>query len=501
MFLFLKQWLYAAGLAYSALKQRGLAVQPTVPAPIDITLTGHLSTADAKSYVYENFDVPDGVTGIYVAQTYSRSDSGNRLDMGIWDQTGHELALDGDFTTGFRGWSGHSRSEFTVSPESATPGYIPGPIEPGSWSIGMEAHSIVDEGLDYELHIRLTFDPVTSDFEPAYAPSRVGEAAPTEDDGQTPIIEPPIHWYRGDLHTHSIYSDAIQTPQDIVAAARAANLSFFFSTEHNTQSLNLVWGTMAPDDMLVGRGIEVTTMSGHWNALGLTPDQWVEFRYTESKDLLPAVDHLQRSGGFAGMNHPYITGCYLCNWVFSDESFAHMDSVEVWNGPWADLNENALTLWQNLLVNGSTITAVGGSDSHDAVRRVGEPTTVVGAPELSTAAILDGMRASRVYLLRYADVDLEFTVQDGGDLLAHVGDTVDRQSTTDTLSAVVRTSGVPDDARAILISDTGAFHEQNETATAGDMKVDIDTAAKFVRLEVRDGNNAMLGMTNPIWFE
>ena len=36
---------------------------------------------------------------------------------------------------GFRGWSGGARSEFTISRSGATPGYIPGEIEPGDWNI------------------------------------------------------------------------------------------------------------------------------------------------------------------------------------------------------------------------------------------------------------------------------------------------------------------------------------------------------------------------------
>lgn len=498
----------SAGLVFSGLKSRDPPVLTSivVPDPVNISRSGHVSKADAQTFIYEAFDVPEGATSIYVGQKYSKALAGNRLDLGIWDQRGHNLALDGNFTTGFRGWSGYTRNEFSISPQDATPGYLAGPVEPGSWAVGMAAHEVSEHGIDYDLEIEVAFDPVSSFFKPSYAPSRVGNATTTtrktdkDKDAQVSLIEPALTWYRGDLHTHSIYSDGAQTPQQIVSGAQAANLSFFFSTEHNTQALDRIFGKWAPDDMLVARGIEITTMAGHWNALGVNWDQWVEFRYKDDKGLVPAVQNLRRHGGFAGLNHPYITGCYLCDWLYSNDSFAHMDSLEVWNGAWAVLNERALSLWQDLLVNGSHITAVGGSDSHDANRRVGEPSTVVRAAELSTPAVLDALRASRAYVARYADVHLGFTVQDGDDnSIAHVGDTVNRRGSAGSLSAVLTTSGVPNNARAIFVSDKGKFH--NETQSLDHVRVDIGKDASFVRVEVRDGDDGMLGLTNPIWLE
>ena len=36
---------------------------------------------------------------------------------------------------GFRGWSGGARREFVITPDAATPGYLPGELEPGTWQV------------------------------------------------------------------------------------------------------------------------------------------------------------------------------------------------------------------------------------------------------------------------------------------------------------------------------------------------------------------------------
>lgn len=57
----------------------------------------------------------------------------NVLEIGVFDPSGWGQ---GD-AAGFRGWSGGARDSFTISASDATPGYIPGPIEPGTWAIAL----------------------------------------------------------------------------------------------------------------------------------------------------------------------------------------------------------------------------------------------------------------------------------------------------------------------------------------------------------------------------
>lgn len=54
--------------------------------------------------------------------------STNVVDIGIFDPSGRGL---GD-TAGFRGWSGGARRHFRITRHWATPGYLAGPLAPGS---------------------------------------------------------------------------------------------------------------------------------------------------------------------------------------------------------------------------------------------------------------------------------------------------------------------------------------------------------------------------------
>lgn len=305
--------------------------------PIHLNLTGHLPAEKILDFVFVDFDVPEGTTSISVLQKYSLKGRGNALDLGCWDQRGHHLALEGNFTTGFRGWSGGARNNFTITPEYASPGYIAGAIQPGVWSVALGPYNSVPQGIHYELNIQLGFEPVKSYFQPAFAPSRVdsslymNESGSNIDQLKNGQGQPGFQWYRGDFHIHTIYSDGKQTPQRVAELAQQANFSFFFSTDHNTQSSGLIWGAVAPPSLLVGRGIEVTTRGGHWNALGLNWNEWVEFRYkgNDSTAISQAVRQLQRQGGLAVANHPFANDCLACDWSFS---FGIMDGLEVWNG-------------------------------------------------------------------------------------------------------------------------------------------------------------------------
>jgi hypothetical protein len=76
--------------------------------------------------------------------------------------------------------------------------------------------------------------------------------------------------------------------------------------------------------------------------------------------------------------------------------------VEIVNGDAADGIMAGWTFWASQLNEGRRLVAVGGSDEHTpdetADRRIGTPATVVFAPELSEAGILDGLKRGRAYV-------------------------------------------------------------------------------------------------------
>ncbi len=116
----------------------------------------------------------------------------------------------------------------------------------------------------------------------------------------------------------------------------------------------------------MGRGIEVTTYGGHWNGIGLQPNQYIDPRIhsMEKMDasLVAAVAEVHKSDGFAIINHPF-ADCKCCGWSFSFHD--HMDAIEVWNGPWKrhpkdESNIKAVEKWDSLLREEQSLHRIWG---------------------------------------------------------------------------------------------------------------------------------------------
>ncbi len=191
------------------------------------TITGHLDPG-AADFVYLPVDVPDGVREIAVSYSYDKpavppGTLGNSCDIGIFDERGTDVGGEG-----FRGWSGGFRTEFAISAESATPGYLPGPVRAGRWHIVLGPYQVAPQGLNYQVQVTLTFGTPGPPFRPQYPPQRIAGR--------------PRGWYRGDCHLHTVYSDGKRLPEEVAAGARAAGLDFIVTTDHNTSSSHAVWG-------------------------------------------------------------------------------------------------------------------------------------------------------------------------------------------------------------------------------------------------------------------
>ncbi|KAL2863516.1 PHP domain protein [Aspergillus lucknowensis] len=475
--------LFLNSVALCALALSGIASARNVP--IKKTITGHIDPSEVFSFVYVPFEVELGTTSIYVLQNYSAKGSGNALDLGIFDQRGQTLDA-------YRGWSGGFRNNFTITPSWATPGYNAGPVEPGTWNVVLGPYTSVPEGIDWQLEIEMGFDPVDSYFAVDSATMNFDSLCNGRctEDGQ---------WLRGDLHIHTVYSDGRYTPDEQIEIALKQDLDFMFFSDHNTDSSNNIMGSfqdIAPD-LLIGRGIEVTTRAGHFQALGLDPDQLVEWRYADDESYTAAAKEIHRRGGFVSINHPFAS-CPACNWVF--DNWEHNDAIEVWNAAWDAEDERAVEKWQELLVKGKFTTAIGGSDSHSPPSLNGIPTTVVRSRGKSQAAIVEGMKAGHAYIVRGPGMEISFKVVLPSLLklnTAEIGDKV--KASTIGATAVLSTKGFAGQ-KACLVTDRGYVYN---TTVKGDgtVKRFVPIGSKFVRVEVRNStDDAMLGMTNPVWF-
>jgi hypothetical protein len=310
-------------------------------------------------------------------------------------------------------------------------------------------------------------------------------------------------WYRGDCHIHSARSRGGElTPEHLAAAARASGLDFIAITEHNTADTHGAWEQLAGDDLLVILGQEATTQTGHWLALGIGPGQVVEWRYGIRDGVIGQyMSEVHQAGGLCVAAHPhapYPGGVFMY-------PFDGFDAVEVWNGPWssdrpwnAD-NNAAVAEWGRALAAGVRVgrwlPAIGNSDTH-LDGQIAIPHSVVLADELSTAAVLAGIRAGRSWISGSAAVDLSLHAG-AGDHGAGIGEQLETCGEPAVVRVVV--SGVPS-GTVSFHTDHGTVHRESLPAE-GPGTIEWPTTAEesaFVRVEVRYPGQQMAALTNPV---
>lgn len=311
-------------------------------------------------------------------------------------------------------------------------------------------------------------------------------------------------WYRGDCHVHSVASHGGElTPGQLAAAARAAGLDFIAVTEHNTASAHSEWARLADDDLLVIPGQEVATGTGHWLALGTRPGEVVEWRYSVRDGVIGRhVSQVRAAGGLcvaAHLHAPYPGGVFM----YPLDGF---DAVEVWNGlwssdrPWNANNDSATAEWGRALAAGihgrRWLPAIGCSDTH-LDGQLAVPHTAVLADDLSTSAILAGIRAGRSWIAGSAAVSLSLEVRAGG-RVAGIGERLETGGRAASVRVAV--GGVPS-GTVSFHTDRGAVHRESLPAEGPGTVEWITSAGEsaFVRIEVRHPGHQMAALSNPVF--
>lgn len=337
-------------------------------------------TATEGPYRPVPVEIPPGTTRIDVVLAYAKAGD-CIIDLGLMDPRATAFPS----PAGFRGWSGGARDAFFVATDDATPGYVPGPVPAGAWTILLGLYRVPPGGAEVTLTIRLDDAP-----RPDWSPEPVAETR-----------DPAPGWYRGDLHCHTHHSDARGAPEVLHEAARQAGLRFLAVTDHNTTTQRRYFAPRSSRDLVFIRGEEITTAEGHANVFGA--EGWIDFRMTAPADAHRLAAMVHRAGGLLSINHdkPPIPWRH---------ELPMLDCMEVWQSHWFAGNWISLARYDERLRAGWRISLIGGSDWHQPAALappgplgLGRPTTALWLPELSERAVLRALRAGRGYVTEGPD--------------------------------------------------------------------------------------------------
>ncbi|MBD2867025.1 CehA/McbA family metallohydrolase [Paenibacillus arenilitoris] len=413
----------------------------------------YIAHSEQSSYIEIPFEMPELVEEVhvrYTVESHGGEDAKAVIDLGVRD--GARV----------RGWSGGARREFRIGPDKATPGYLPGPLEPGEWAVLHNAYKVPEEGCT--VTVEVTFS----------------QRAP--------------RWLKGDLHTHSVHSDGAYTLEENAAIMESLGCDFIAMTDHNTSSQNLAYPRQT--SVLMIPGTEFTTNFGHANFIGAT-DPMHDFRVSDMSGVREKFRIARERGARTVLNHPH---CDYCPWEW-DFAVDH-DWVEVWNGPWTERNGRALAWWQEQLASGRRLVAVGGSDVHrpDPYVKHAMPCVWVRAEEKTVREVLSGIDRGHV-VITYAP-DGPFVRMQCGDY--GVGDAVPYGNPGREVLMQFEDLLAGDLVR--VYSERGVELEA-AAPLDGEWELTADGEERlFLRTEVwryfeQAGDRRLAAMTNPIYFD
>lgn len=420
-----------------------------------------LTPADHARFIEVPFELPAGAEALVVTCSVAGQDrAGTFVDLGLCDPER------------VRGWSGGARSELVLSAEWTTPGYLPGPLQPGRWQVLIASNRIPAASVQIALSI-------------VYQPGR---------SLTTVTQQPESRWLRGDLHMHSVHSDGEYALGEVFKLCEAAGLDFISVTDHNTISQNLV---PAPATALIRiPGVELTTYRGHSNLLGVAAPI-NDFRVRSQAELEQRLHYARQQGARIVLNHPFDPGCgWEWDWTIDYDWF------EVWNGPWRSINQQALDWWHAQLVSGRRLVAVAGSDTHRPHQYVkhGYPCSWVYSASPTADAILDAIDQGHLVLSYAPDgprIELRYGAWMVGDLVPASAQLCDLQLQVTQL--------LPQDV-VKLISEQGVEHELTISPGETDIEHRWPAAARrFGRVEVwrffpQVQQMLIAALSNPIYF-
>ncbi len=186
------------------------------------------------------------------------------------------------------------------------------------------------------------------------------------------------------------------------------------------------------------------------------------------------------------------------NFKYDDRLF---DGVEVWNGNWNLLDNYAVKWWDERLIAGHRLIAIGASDTHvseGSPNNLGIPQSVVYAESLSKDDIIKGIKNGKVYIRANDSIKIVFEARSGNEK-AMLGDILKIGKDLKSFAIDIHIENCKKQKLKIY-SNLGFFKEVIINSDVEDLSFQInDSNIKFLRVEIRSEEDNMLALTNPIF--
>lgn len=337
----------------------------------------------------------------------------------------------------------------------------------------------------------------------------------------TKVFSSQSGWYCSDFHAHTTCSDGVLSPHGLNDLSIAHGLDFLVITDHN--AIRAFDDFDESDPRLIIPGVEVTFWLGHFNVFGIegntermreifrtVVDRPIGQAFEEGKDhgrLVELLDRIAGAGLFISMDHPLL---WPWEWRDNEIPVAYFNGIELINDPSYKDNPTAnpatRRMWSAWLNAGYRLTGLGGSDFHSLepgddptrVSRLNLPLTYVYARELSCQAILEGIRARRVYISMGPKI--VFQGQMDGQVYLMGDDLGEIHSAVDLYARVEGCSGP---ARALLIRNGELIAETPVEDGNAEIEWQVspgDPENCWYRFDVIDPADQGLVISNPLFF-
>lgn len=232
-----------------------------------------------------------------------------------------------------------------------------------------------------------------------------------------------MRYVKCELHTHTVWSDGVMTPEELVENAVKRGYVAIASTDHNTRfAYHRIKAAADKAGLVVVEGMEWTTFYGHITVLG--GNSPVDWRDVNPDTVAEKILQARASGDAVILCHPARIGGQICCGCHNDFDIGAelLSGMEVWsryNQNRDAANAEAERQWRARLDGGEKIAAVYGYDWHRPDK--GCPpysATYVGVEgEVTPAAVVEGIKRGRTYVSSGVVLDVRVTA-DGREVQA-----------------------------------------------------------------------------------